>query len=398
MSHILYISYTGVLQPLGQSQVLSYLEPITGKYEVTLISYERHEDLEDEESISLMQTRMEAAGINWERLRYHKRPGGIATFWDIGCGLVKALAVTRRKAVDIVHCRSYVPSVIGICLKRFSGCKYLFDIRGFWVDERVDGGLWKKGGIAYKVGKWFEKKFFLAADAVVSLTYAGIREIEKFDYLQGRVPSCYMIPTCADLKRFTQLSGEESLKPLTIGYLGATGTWYQFEETVRCFSLLRKMKPEVKFLILNRHEHQQIKIHLKREGIPDDCVELTSARFEDVPAMISRMDATIFFIKPLYSKTASAPTKLGEFLACGKPCLVNAGVGDMEAIVLERRTGVCVRGFDDASLSDGLRELLALIDDPQTFHRCRQTAEEFFSLEQGVKSYRDIYQSLVKTR
>ena len=26
--------------------------------------------------------------------------------------------------------------------KRMTGAKLLFDMRGFWADERVDGGLW----------------------------------------------------------------------------------------------------------------------------------------------------------------------------------------------------------------------------------------------------------------
>ena len=395
MSHILYISYTGILQPLGSSQVLSYLELIAREHEVSLLSYERIEDLDDAESVSQLQTRIRDAGIHWQKLRYHKRPGGIATLWDIGCGLLKALAINRHKHVDIVHCRSYVPSAIGIILKKSSRCKYLFDIRGFWVDERVDGGLWKQGGVAYRVGKWFERKFYLAADAVVSLTHAGISEIEKFHYLQGRMPPCYMIPTCTDLERFRPITVPKE-RPLTIGYLGAAGTWYMFKETARCFHLLTKLRPDVRFLIVNRHEHESIRRHLQHEGVSDDRVELTSASFEEVPEVISRMDATVFMIKPLFSKTASAPTKLGEFLACGKPCLVNAGIGDMASILSVANTGVALQGYDENQLLEGLKDLLKLVADPRTSKRCRETAKMQFSLRKGVQSYLEIYSTLTR--
>ena len=41
---ILYISYDGILEPLGQSQVLSYLEKLSKKRVVHLISFEKHSD------------------------------------------------------------------------------------------------------------------------------------------------------------------------------------------------------------------------------------------------------------------------------------------------------------------------------------------------------------------
>jgi hypothetical protein len=34
---------------------------------------------------------------------------------------------------------------------------------------------------------------------------------------------------------------------------------------------------------------------------------------------MNSMNAGVFFINPFYSKIASAPTKLGEFLGCGVP-------------------------------------------------------------------------------
>ena len=41
---ILYISYDGMLEPLGQSQVLSYLEGLAITNEIYLISFEKPND------------------------------------------------------------------------------------------------------------------------------------------------------------------------------------------------------------------------------------------------------------------------------------------------------------------------------------------------------------------
>jgi hypothetical protein len=106
------------------------------------------------------------------------------------------------------------------------------------------------------------------------------------------------------------------------------------------------------------------------------------------------MDAGIFFIKPVFSKQASAPTKLGEFLGCGIPCLGNAGVGDMAEVLESDRVGVAVKSFDEVSLHDGLSRLLGLCADPEVSSRCVAAAQRHFSLDEGVARYERIYSSL----
>ena len=99
-------------------------------------------------------------------------------------------------------------------------------------------------------------------------------------------------------------------------------------------------------------------------------------------------------IKPAYSKIASAPTKLAEYLGCGVPCLGNIGVGDMEEILEGSRVGVAVRGFSEIELKDGMKQLTALAREPGIEQRCRSAAVARFSLDQGVEAYAAIYDEL----
>src|SRR5690606_34108279 len=124
----------------------------------------------------------------WHPQRYHKRFSVLATLWDITVGIVVGLRLVRRHGLGIVHARSYVSSAMALVIKRLAGAKYIFDMRGFWADERVDGGLWPRDGRIYRVAKWFERRFLLNADHVVSLTRAAVRIMQGFDYLQGRMP------------------------------------------------------------------------------------------------------------------------------------------------------------------------------------------------------------------
>lgn len=386
---ILYITYDGIMEPLGQSQVLAYLERLARDREIHLVSFEKAEDWQRSEEREALARRIRDAGIRWHPRRYHKRPSAIATAWDIGIGTLTGLWLILRHRIRIIHARSYVPSVMALMLKRLTGAKYLFDMRGFWADERVDGGLWPRGGRLYRVAKWFERRFLLNADHVVSLTHAGVREMQKFPYLRERRPPMTVIPTCADLERFRPTNAPKD--GLVVGYVGSAGTWYLFDATVACFTALLRLRPDARILIVNRNEHAYIRERLVAGGIPESAVELRSASPEEIPHLMARMHCTVFFIKPVFSKQASAPTKLAEFLGCGIPCLVNTGVGDMANIVSAENVGIAVDQFDAGSLERGLRRLLTLAEQTETVAHCRQAAQRHFSLEEGVLRYATTY-------
>ena len=62
---VLYISYDGMLEPLGQSQVLGYLEILARDGPVFLISYEKPRDRADTGRMNAMRYRLSTAGIRW---------------------------------------------------------------------------------------------------------------------------------------------------------------------------------------------------------------------------------------------------------------------------------------------------------------------------------------------
>ena len=289
-----------------------------------------------------------------------------------------------------------MPSVVAFVVKRTTGVKYIFDMRGFWADERVDGGLWKSGGLMYKIAKYFEKQFLLDADHVVTLTHKAKQEINNFKYLNGLSKKITVIPTCADLKLFAPNPRKKDEDFFTLGYVGSAGTWYSFDMVVACFANLLQIKPKAHLLIINRGQHTYIKAELCKVGIPDSSYEIIAAYHDDVPVHMARMDAGIFFYRPSYSRLACAPTKLAEFLGCGIPCITNFGVGDMDFVLQKERVGIVLKKFDTTTMSNGLAELLQLFSNPDTHNNCVATAHKYFSLDEGVSKYRKIYEELAK--
>jgi glycosyltransferase involved in cell wall biosynthesis len=204
-----------------------------------------------------------------------------------------------------------------------------------------------------------------------------------------------VIPTCANLKLFTPYLPKKKNNHFILGYVGSVGTWYLFDEVLACFQELRRIRADSQLLIVNRADHVYIRDRLLDLDIPENSVILKSANHNEIPALMAKMDAGIFFIKPVFSKQASAPTKLAEFLGCGLPCLSNAGVGDMSQLLEGENIGVAINSFESGDLQLGVEKILDLAADLTASKRCVAVAQKYFSLTMGVDQYKKIYVDLM---
>src|SRR4051812_8852195 len=384
-----------MLEPLGQSQVLGYLEGLSGRYEIDLVSFEKKGDWDDAAARGTVRRRVEAAGIGWTPLRYHKAPTAPATAYDIGVGSALATWRALRRRATIVHARSYVAGLMALAAKRATGARFLFDMRGLWADERVDGGLWPADGRLYRLAKRIERRLLEAADHVITLTHASAGEIARFPYLAGKAPPITVIPTCADLRRFAPSNARSP--GFTLGFVGAASTWSLFDSVLALYAALRRRVPDARLRVVNRGEHDFIRSRIAEAGLADAPVELLAADHGDVPALIGGMTAGAALRKAAYSQIACAPTKLAEYLGCGVPAIVNTGIGDAAGIVERERVGVVLDGFAPAEIERGADALLALLDDSGLAERCRRTAETLFSLRDGVEAYDRVYRQMLET-
>src|SRR5207248_1849841 len=97
------------------------------------------------------------------------------------------------------------------------------------------------------------------------------------------------------------------------------------------------------------------------------------------------------------SAVAASPIKAAEFLACGRPVVVSAGLGDLPRLVSEARCGVVVDNTADAGLDQAAADLVALLEDPDIEARCRGVAEDHFDIDQAVDTLIEVYRALAAT-
>jgi glycosyltransferase involved in cell wall biosynthesis len=396
---VLYISYDGALEPLGQSQVLSYIERLASSFDITLLSFEKARDLADAARVQSLRERCAERGIRWVCLRYHKRPRLLATSFDLLVGTLTGLWLALRYRIRIAHARGYVASVIGVVLQRVLGLWFLFDMRGFWADERADAAHWTRGSAIYRVAKRCERQFVESADAIVSLTAAGIDVIRDFGYKIRPTTLMEVIPTCTDLARFSPGPKDAVLAQrlglagsVVIGCVGTMSNWYLRGSMLEYLAYLIGTIDGIEGLVVTYEDHALLYEDAIAAGVPPSRLHLTRVAFSEMPEFIRLMDLGLFFIQPAVSKKGSVATKLGEFLASGVPVIINDGVGDAGLIVRQGGAGVVLPDTSPASFEASIGNVKALLEDPGVAQRCRRTAQRWFDLEMGVDKYRRLYE------
>jgi glycosyltransferase involved in cell wall biosynthesis len=158
------------------------------------------------------------------------------------------------------------------------------------------------------------------------------------------------------------------------------------------FKQLLYRKPAAKFLFITQEPKENILMAVEKHLIPLDRIIITSATRKQMPVMLSFSTVAIFFIKNSFSKKASSPTKMGEIMSLGIPVICNAGVGDVEEIILKTKAGFAVSNFSETEYQNCIENLDMLLETPKAI--IIGGAFEFYNLEKGVESYNKIYNNL----
>jgi len=404
---VLYISYNGMLDPLGQSQVVPYLKELSqAGVRFTLLSFEREHAYTPEgiAQCRKLQRELSESKIDWRWLRYHKKPSLPATMFDVAQGVRLGRRLVKHNSIELVHARSHVPARIALALKRRFGLKFIFDVRGLMADEYVDAGHWQKDSIYYSITKASERKALAAADGVVTLTEAIWPFMAKSDGLRGRQVVHEVVPCCADLNLFTfnpqereRLRNELGVEDrFVIVYSGSIDGWYLTEEMADFFVALRQSEPRAHFLWLTTAGHARIRDLMQARGMTRQDYTVHTAATRDVPSYLSASDAGVAFIKPCFSKLASSPTKFAEYLACGLPIVINRGIGDSDSLAQEQKIAAMVSDFNPGEYANAADEVMRLAADREnTRGRTRAVAERLFDVcGLGVERYVRLYEKV----
>lgn len=390
-----YLTRNGLLEPLGQSQVLAYLRGLSRDYRITLITYEKDEDRADEARMSLARSECERLGIRWLPQRFRPRPKVIAP----AVSMVRMAWLLRREVrgqgAEVIHARSYIPAAVAMVVGRMTGVPFIFDMRALWPEELITAGRLRRGSLIHRAIVAAERSCLRRAGAVVSLTRAGLVHLQAAYPEEMSGQRTAVIPTCADLDRFVPATHPPGRR--VIGCLGTVlSGWFRLDWLAAFLAAAAARDPETGFEITTRDDPDRVRKALDPTGELGERLHIAAARPDEVPKVLQRQVASVmFYAGGETSELGRSPTRMAEILGCGLPVIANDGVGDVADIIRRYNVGVIVDEGTEAAMAAALEDLDALMADPVLPSRCRQAAEEVFSLEAGTEAYRRLYAEIL---
>ena len=363
-----YVSSDSVSEGIGRSQIVPLLVRLSAMgLSINLISLEKVSP-----STALKQELL-SSGINWTILDFGKR--GLV-------GGVKRLFLLKGAIgnTQLIHSRSDIPTLAGLLSSK---APVIWDARALWSDQRMvmtRNVFLKIVYRSFRIVEWF---LYRKSAAISTLSQAGLDALE-LRYKSAHIFSI-VVPTSVDLEKFIYSSKIPSkVKAL---YSGTYNSYYDLTTSKSFIDEVAKIC--------------KIEVHWARPRESDTLslgvgeTEIVSVSSNDMPQFISnysfgdsicRQDAGI-------SLSAVMPTKVAEFLAVGRPVVINKGLGDYDYLIGQYRAGVVIDSISD-NLSEKAEELLKILVDPDTPRRCRELAEVHFSINRAVESYFALYLKL----
>lgn len=402
----LYLTYDGLLDPLGQSQILPYLRGIQKGMGVTfsVISFEKRERWQARGPA--LAAELKANGIDWHPRPFSRRPPLLAKLYDQWQMDLTARRILRGRGVQLLHARSYVAGWSAHKLHRATGIPWIFDMRGFWADERKETGTWPQSHPfyrwLYRTWKAREKIMLSSAVAIVVLTEAAKAVLREWGLPPEKIT---VIPCVADYEHFRPDPSPEAkyaqkaaldLPPnaFVLGYVGSIGPLYALEEMFRFFRVLLAERPESYMVFFTPAPAEAILPATQSLGIPTERLRIAFAPRESLPQRLACVDGSIIFCRPGFSRVGSSPTRIAELLALNIPVVAQAELGDNRWLA-ERLEGLFL--CEELSEAEYRRVVRVLLEKKHRgdLRSPRDTSQPFLSLPVGLERYVSLYERLL---
>ena len=391
MAKVLYFSYDGLLDPLGQSQIVPYVSAISAAgHSLTIVSYEKAE--RTREQIKFMEIKLQKIEVNWVHLEFRS-----GKFWAIkrlisGALLIRKLC--RDLQPDFLHLRGFVTAVI-FQLSR-SRVPFLYDFRGFALGEWVDIGKISPSSLLYRVLNRLDQKAVKSTSGLVVLEECA-KQLLKDTYDVPNVP-LKVIRTCTDVKRYTKQKNVHNKKSRALRFVFLGGARFPYRPDLALMLIEKLIEHGVDCNIdfINEGDRGIIEKVTDLTSISIEKVRILSCEHYEIPDILATYDCGIVMVESSYWRRVCSPTKMGEYLAGGLPVISLEGIDAIDE--LAERT-VCVATVSSEELQGHFQEgraqqILSFIKSIGVTQKCQILAKAEFDLELAGKLYAELYSEM----
>ncbi len=398
---VLLITHS-LLDPVIDAQVLPYLKVLSKLYHFHIMTYEDTINKKNE----LLTNKLAKINEYCETkctftIIFHNYHLRLNLFIFVLKGLITIVPAFIKYNISLIHSRNYLPSFVGVILKKLFHVPFIFDMRGLYVEEQSLSN--KLNTIQRKYLKYFEKKTTLNADKVITVSEKFkdfvINDITNNNLHKDRI---YVIPNGFDNFRFhydqkhrIEIRNELKVQDKTVMvYSGSLHRWQMIPDIINIFSIFKNNHTNAYLLFLTYEPIHNVLNLIDQYGI-NDCSQVLNVSSKDVGKYLSAGDFAVLIREDHIVNRVSSPLKFSEYLACGLPVLLTKNIGDTSDIVNKENIGISIKNINEQEIIKGISQMILLLKESNIHERCYQTALKKFTVNKSTDSYFKIYKQLI---
>ena len=327
----------------------------------------------------------------------HERILNYASFW-----LSSSVTGSFLNRPDVIIATSpqLLVGLTGWWLGRIRRTPFILEVRDLWPDSITASGVGNQSSLLTDSLNALSGFLYRSCDHVVVVTPAFREELTgKWNIRPEKIS---VVENGVETDLFTSAGDTDEIKSdmnlngrFVVSCIGTLGLAHGLSTVIQAAAELQNSFPEILFLFVGEGADKECLMELARDQ------GLTNIRFQpqqprkNIPAIIRASDLCLVLLKKADVFKTVIPTKMLEFMACGRPVILGAD-GQARQVLDKAKAGVFTEPENPVTLAQAVMQLYNDPDLRQTLgHNGRRYIIENLSREHTAKEYINVLEKVV---
>jgi glycosyltransferase involved in cell wall biosynthesis len=389
----------GIESPMFLIQSMPFLIELKKNYIIHLVSIEEHSKINVDlggydEILSKIKLEFIPHSILCRNLKFI--PKIISQIIQICPSLFRFL---KKENVNYFHARGYLPSIVLHYLKKFVPLKYIFDMRGVYVDElKLLNNLSEKN-LKIKLWRHLENKAIKSAELAIVVSEPFARYVRNIHpESKVRVVKNAIVRQKVSEKEYYTIRNEYRKKlgienKTVFVYSGSVYKWQLIPQMISFFKYAREKNPEYHFLMICREGKDYITQLFKEFDVDSQSYTIRSVEPEKVKKYLMAGDIGMLFREKNVINEVSDPLKFVEYLYAGLLVVITKYIGDTEESVKKYNLGIVLDSLMEGDVENSIKRLQNLMENRNPMDIIN-SGTEIYNFQRSLEQYNRCYQEL----
>ncbi len=402
MKNILVITYWSYKDALIQTYTLPYLylikKSVPSNTKIFLFTLEQFSYRMTQEEWNTEKEKLSHKKIFLIRFKYSRF--GLKMLIKASLIINYLIFLIFREGISHIHSWCTPAGTLALVLSKITRKKLIIDSFEPHALPMVEGGIWSKKSIAFRLLNKFEQLQAKYANVVIGC----VNQMKEYTIKTYKVniKQFYHIPACVNFNKFdiakrknSKLLKELGLQNKIIGvYAGKFGGLYLEDEVfdfIKC--CYDYYGDNFRFLLLTNHSNKEILKYCAKANLKKEVIISMFVPHSLISNYIGLADFGITPTKPSPSRRYSTPIKTAEYWALGLPVVITENISDDSEIIKTYKIGSIMNDFSKEGYFRNIKEIdnLLKIDNKKLKEKILLVAKKYRSFDIAKNVYQAIY-------